>query len=103
MVWSYWASGVWCAILITAVAVCGRRGLWVILGAPLVLWHPAFAAFIYSSGAEAASIPPVWCRRNQGCSLSAPSWAGASLGLAGREGILKHDCVAIKGISSATV
>ena len=47
MVWSYWGSGVWCAILIAAVFVYGKRGLWILLGAPLALWHIAFAAFIY--------------------------------------------------------
>jgi hypothetical protein len=47
MVWSYWASAVWCAILVAAVAVYGKRGLWVLLGAPLALQHAAFAAFIF--------------------------------------------------------
>jgi len=47
MVGSYWASGVWCAILIAAIAIYGKRGLWVVLGAPLALWHAAFAALIY--------------------------------------------------------
>ncbi len=46
MVWSYWASGIWCAIVIGAVAIYGKRGLWVLLGAPLALWHIGFAAFI---------------------------------------------------------
>ncbi len=46
MVWSYWASGIWCAVVIGAIAVYGKRGLWVVLGAPLALWHIAFAAFI---------------------------------------------------------
>jgi len=46
MVWSYWVSGLWCAIVIGAIAVQGKRGLWVALGAPLALWHIAFAAFI---------------------------------------------------------
>jgi hypothetical protein len=46
MVWSYWASGLWCAIAIGAIAIHGKRGLWVVLGAPLALWHIAFAAFI---------------------------------------------------------
>jgi hypothetical protein len=46
MVWSYWASGLWCAIAIGAIAIHGKRGLWVFLGAPLALWHIAFAAFI---------------------------------------------------------
>ena len=46
MVWSYWASGLWCAIAIGAIAVYGKRGLWVVLGAPVALWHIAFAAFI---------------------------------------------------------
>ena len=30
-----------------AIAIHGKRGLWVLLGAPLALWHIAFAAFIY--------------------------------------------------------
>jgi len=47
MVWSYWVAGVWCATVIAAVAVYGKRALWVLLGAPLALWHLAFAAFIY--------------------------------------------------------
>jgi hypothetical protein len=47
MVWSYWASAVWCAILVAALAVHGKRGLWVLLGAPLALQHAAFAAFIF--------------------------------------------------------
>jgi hypothetical protein len=47
MVLSYWASGLWCAILIAAIAVYGKRALWIVLGAPLALWHPAFAALIY--------------------------------------------------------
>jgi hypothetical protein len=47
MVWSYWASGIWCAIIIGAVAVYGKQGLWLLLGAPLVLWHIAFALSIY--------------------------------------------------------
>jgi hypothetical protein len=46
MAWSYWASGLWCAIAIGAIAIHGKRGLWVVLGAPLALWHIAFAAFI---------------------------------------------------------
>jgi hypothetical protein len=46
MVWSYWASGLWCAIAIGAIAIRGKQGLWVVLGAPLALWHIAFAAFI---------------------------------------------------------
>jgi hypothetical protein len=44
---SYWASGVWCAILVYAIVVYGRQGLWVALGAPLALWHSAFAALIF--------------------------------------------------------
>jgi hypothetical protein len=47
MVWSYWASAVWCAIAIAAVAVYGKRGLWVLLGAPFALQHAAFGAFIF--------------------------------------------------------
>ena len=47
MIWSYWASGLWCAIAIGAIAVHGKRGLWVLLGAPVALWHIGFAAFIY--------------------------------------------------------
>jgi len=47
MVWSYWASGVWCAIVIGAIAGHGKQGLWVLLGAPLALWHAAFAVLIY--------------------------------------------------------
>jgi hypothetical protein len=47
MIWSYWASGLWCAIAIAAIAVHGKRGLWVLLGAPLALQHAAFGAFIY--------------------------------------------------------
>ena len=47
MVWSYWVAGIWCVILIGALAVHGKRGLWVLLGAPLALWHTAFTAFIY--------------------------------------------------------
>ena len=47
VVWSYWTSGIWCAIVVGAIAVHGKRGLWVLLGAPLALWHIAFAAFIY--------------------------------------------------------
>jgi len=47
MVWSYWASGVWCAAVVIATAIHGKRGLWTLLGAPLALWHIAFAAFIY--------------------------------------------------------
>src|SRR5947209_15426348 len=31
MAWSYWASGVWCAFLISAIVVYGRRGLWAVL------------------------------------------------------------------------
>jgi hypothetical protein len=52
MVWSYWASAIWCTIVIGAIAVHGKRGLWVLLGAPLALWHIAFAAFSISPGAE---------------------------------------------------
>jgi len=44
---SYWASGIWCATAIMAVAFHGKRGLWVFLGTPLALWHAAFAALIY--------------------------------------------------------
>jgi hypothetical protein len=44
---SYWASGVWCAILVYAILVYGTQGLWVALGAPLALWHSAFAALIF--------------------------------------------------------
>ena len=47
MVWSYWASAVWCAIFIASVAVYGRRGLWVLLRTPLAVQHAAFAAFIF--------------------------------------------------------
>jgi len=47
MVWSYWASGIWCAAVIIVIAIHGKRGLWCLLGAPLALWHIAFAAFIY--------------------------------------------------------
>lgn len=47
MVWSYWASGIWCAAVVIAIAIYGKRGLWTLLGAPLALWHIAFAAFIY--------------------------------------------------------
>ena len=47
MVWSYFASAVWCAIAIAAVAVYGQRGLWVLLGAPFALQHAAFGAFIF--------------------------------------------------------
>jgi hypothetical protein len=46
MVWSYWASGLCCAIVIGTIAIHGKRRLWVVLGAPLALWHVAFAAFI---------------------------------------------------------
>jgi hypothetical protein len=55
MVWSYWASGLWCAIAIGAIAIHGKRGLWVVLGAPLALWHIAFAAFIYLAWRSAIS------------------------------------------------
>jgi hypothetical protein len=44
---SYWASGVWWAILVYAILVYGTQGLWVALGAPLALWHSAFAALIF--------------------------------------------------------
>jgi len=47
MVWSYWASGIWSAAVVIAIAIHGKRGLWCLLGAPLALWHIAFAAFIY--------------------------------------------------------
>jgi hypothetical protein len=47
MACSYWASGIWGATVITALAFHGKRGLWVFLGAPLALWHAAFAALIY--------------------------------------------------------
>jgi hypothetical protein len=47
MVWSYLGSVVWCTILIAAVAAYGKPGLWFALGAPLALWHSAFAALIY--------------------------------------------------------
>jgi hypothetical protein len=47
MVWSYWAAAIWCAISVAAVAVHGKRALWVLLGAPLALQHAAFAAFIF--------------------------------------------------------
>jgi hypothetical protein len=47
MGWSYWTSGVWCAILVYALVVYGGPGLWVALGAPLALWHSAFAALIF--------------------------------------------------------
>jgi hypothetical protein len=46
MVWSYWASGVWCAFAAGAIAIHGKRAFWVLLGAPFALWHFAFAAFI---------------------------------------------------------
>lgn len=47
MIWSYWASAIWFGILIAAIAACGKQGLWFALGAPLALWHSAFAALIY--------------------------------------------------------
>lgn len=47
MIWSYWASGLWCAIVIAVIAVHGKRGLWVLLAAPLAVQHAAFAALIY--------------------------------------------------------
>jgi hypothetical protein len=47
MVWSYWVSGFWCAVVIAAIAVHGKRALWALLGAPPALWHIGFAAFIY--------------------------------------------------------
>jgi hypothetical protein len=47
MIWSYWVSGIWFAILIAAIASYGKGGLWFALGAPLALWHSAFAALIY--------------------------------------------------------
>ena len=34
------------SIVIGTIAIHGKRGLWVVLGAPLALWHIAFAAFI---------------------------------------------------------
>ncbi len=46
MVWSYWASGIWWAVSVGAIAIHGKRGLWVLLGAPVALWHIAFAALI---------------------------------------------------------
>jgi hypothetical protein len=47
MACSYWASGIWGATVIAALALHGKRGLWVFLGTPLALWHAAFAALIY--------------------------------------------------------
>jgi hypothetical protein len=44
---SYWATGIWGATVIMALAFHGKRGLWVFLGTPLALWHAAFAALIY--------------------------------------------------------
>ena len=46
MVWSYWTSGIWCAVVIGAIAIHGKRGLWALFGAPPALWHIGFAAFI---------------------------------------------------------
>ena len=37
MVWSYWASGIWCVFVIGAIAVHGKRELWSLLGAPVAL------------------------------------------------------------------
>jgi hypothetical protein len=45
--WSYWASGIWCATVIVAIAIHGKRGLWVLLGAPLAMWHATFDALIF--------------------------------------------------------
>jgi hypothetical protein len=47
MVWSYWASSIWCAVVIGAIAVHGKPALWALLGAPPALWHIGFAALIY--------------------------------------------------------
>jgi hypothetical protein len=47
VIWSYWVSGIWCAIVTGAIAVHGKPGLWLLLGAPIALWHAGFAAFIY--------------------------------------------------------
>ena len=47
MVWSYWASGIWCVVVIGAIAVHGKPALWALLGAPPALWHIGFAALIY--------------------------------------------------------
>jgi hypothetical protein len=47
MAWSYWASGVWCAVVIGAITIHGKRALWALLGAPPALWHIGFAALIY--------------------------------------------------------
>ncbi len=47
MVLSYWVSGLWGAIFIFTIALYGKRGLWVLSGAPLALWHIGFAALIY--------------------------------------------------------
>jgi hypothetical protein len=47
MVWSYWASGIWCAVVIGAIAVHGKPALWALVGAPPALWHIGFAALIY--------------------------------------------------------
>jgi hypothetical protein len=47
MVWSYWVSGIWCAVVIAAIAVHGKPALWALVGAPPALWHIGFAALIY--------------------------------------------------------
>jgi len=47
MIWNYWVSGIWFAILIAAITSYGKGGLWFALGAPLALWHSGFAALIY--------------------------------------------------------
>ena len=47
MVWSYWASGIWCAVVIGAIAVHGKPALWALVGGPPALWHIGFAALIY--------------------------------------------------------
>jgi hypothetical protein len=47
MIWSYWVSCIWFAVLIAAIVSYGKRGFWFALGAPLALWHSGFAALIY--------------------------------------------------------
>jgi hypothetical protein len=47
MIWSYWVSCIWFAVLIAAIVSHGKRGFWFALGAPLALWHSGFAALIY--------------------------------------------------------
>ena len=52
---SYWFSAIWFVSFIIACILYRRRGLWLLIGAPLALFVPIYFEIFYTGGCNGAS------------------------------------------------